>query len=173
MAINIHEIIGNALLEMCKTRPLASITVKEILDETGVSRQAFYNRFRDKNDLIQWVYEHKVLSEFLKSGRASSYYLNTLNFYRAINVYRDFMRQACRMEGQNCLMDFIYAYATDYDLKWHQYYYGPSSARLGVCLPISLRCLYLHTSGLDPLRQSGIPGGHGQTNHLHPEDQLQ
>ena len=125
MAINIHEIIGNALLEMCKTRPLASITVKEILDETGVSRQAFYNRFRDKNDLIQWVYEHKVLSEFLKSGRASSYYLNTLNFYRAINVYRDFMRQACRMEGQNCLTDFIYAYATDYDLKWHQYYYGP------------------------------------------------
>ena len=56
MAINIHEIIGNALLEMCKTRPLASITVKEILDETGVSRQAFYNRFRDKNDLIEWVY---------------------------------------------------------------------------------------------------------------------
>ena len=65
MAINIHEIIGNALLEMCKTRPLKSITIKDILDKTGVSRQAFYNRFKDKNDLIQWVYEKRTGQQLL------------------------------------------------------------------------------------------------------------
>jgi len=124
MAINIHEILANTLLEMCKTRPLKSISIKDILDESGVSRQAFYNRFHDKNDLIQWVYEHKVLCEFLNNGPESTYYQNTLNFYRAIEKFHCFMRQACQIQGQNCLTDFIYTFAIDYDLKWHQYYYG-------------------------------------------------
>lgn len=48
MAINIHNLLSDALLELCEKKPLVSITVKDLLEETGVSRQAFYNRFRDK-----------------------------------------------------------------------------------------------------------------------------
>ena len=52
MAIDIHRIFADALLRLCETTPLKSITVQSLLEETGVSRQAFYNRFLDKNDLI-------------------------------------------------------------------------------------------------------------------------
>lgn len=124
MAINIHKIIADALLKMCATTPLKAITIQNLLDETGVSRQAFYNRFLDKNDLIQWVYEHKVLCDFLNNGPESTYYLNTLNFYKAINKHRNFMKQACELNGQNNLRDFIFDFAYKYDLKWHQHYYG-------------------------------------------------
>lgn len=124
MAINIYKIFTDALFKMCETRPLKSITVQNLLDETGVSRQAFYNRFQDKNSLIQWVYEHNILCDFLNNGPESTYYLNTLNFYRAINKHRNFMKQACRLTGQNNLRDFIFDFAYQYDLKWHQYYYG-------------------------------------------------
>lgn len=68
MALNIHKILGDTLLEMCKTKKLESITVLDIIKETGISRQTFYNRFRDKNDLIQWTCEHNVLSGFLNNG---------------------------------------------------------------------------------------------------------
>ena len=120
MAINIHKIFSDALLEMCKTKKLESITVKDILNETGVSRQAFYNRFRDKYDLIQWTYEHNILSTFLNNGPEASYYLNTLNFYKTLNQYRYFMKQAIALSGQNCLRDFIYQFALDYDLQYHK-----------------------------------------------------
>ena len=124
MALNIHKILGDTLLAMCKTKKLEAITVSDIINETGISRQTFYNRFRDKNDLIQWTYEHNVLSGFLNNGPESPYYLNSLNYYKAINAHRDFMKQACAIEGQNCLKDFIFNFAIDYDLKWHEYYYG-------------------------------------------------
>lgn len=124
MAINIHKIFADALLTMCETTPLKSITIQNLLDETGVSRQAFYNRFLDKNDLIQWVYEHNILCDFLNNGPESSYYRNTLSYYRAIYKHRNFMRQACELTGQNNLRDFIFDFAYQYDLKWHQHYYG-------------------------------------------------
>ena len=56
MAINIKNIITNGLLELNKNKSLESITVKQLLEKTGVSRQTFYNHFMDKNDLIQYVY---------------------------------------------------------------------------------------------------------------------
>lgn len=46
MAINIHKILSDTLLELNKTKKLQAITVQNILNESGVSRQAFYNRFQ-------------------------------------------------------------------------------------------------------------------------------
>lgn len=124
MAIDIHKIFADALLEMCETASLKAITIQNLLDKTGVSRQAFYNRFLDKSDLIQWVYEHNVLCDFLNNGPESTYYRNTLNFYKAIDKHRNFMKQACELTCQNNLRDFIFNFAYQYDLKWHQHYYG-------------------------------------------------
>lgn len=124
MAINIHKILANALLDLCQKKKLESITIKDILDETGVSRQTFYNRFRDKSDLIQWTYENLVLSEFHKAGDTASYYENTLNYCRALEQYRFFMRQAYQLEGQNNLRDAIYEYASAYDYEWHLKHYS-------------------------------------------------
>ena len=57
MAINVKNIIASALLELCETKSLEALTVKQILEKSGVSRQTFYNHFIDKNDLIQYVYK--------------------------------------------------------------------------------------------------------------------
>lgn len=124
MAINIHNILAEALLELCEEKPLNTITIKDLLKKTGISRQTFYNRFRDKNDLIQWTYEHKVLNIFLSNDPESTYYKNTLSYYKNIEAHRNFMKQACAIRDQNCLIDFIFQFAIDYDLKWHQIHYG-------------------------------------------------
>ena len=119
MALNIHKILANTLLDLCREKKLEAITIKDILEETGISRQTFYNRFRDKNDLIQWTYENMVLSEFHKSGETGSYYENTVAYCKALEKYRFFMKQAYQLEGQNNLRDWIYDYATEYDYSWH------------------------------------------------------
>ena len=52
MAIDIKEILANGLLDLCHKKDLSQVTVKDLLETTGVSRQTFYNHFLDKNDLI-------------------------------------------------------------------------------------------------------------------------
>lgn len=52
MAIDIKEILANGLLDLGYKKDLSQITVKDLLEATGVSRQTFYNHFLDKNDLI-------------------------------------------------------------------------------------------------------------------------
>lgn len=100
MAIDIHNLLADALLELCEQKQLISITIKDLLEKTGVSRQTFYNRFRDKNDLIQWTYQHKVLGNFLNNSPDYNYYENTLSFYKNIEAHRNFLRQACAIRNK-------------------------------------------------------------------------
>ena len=53
MAIDVKALISDALLELCNEKPLSKISISDIQKKSGVSRQTFYNHFRDKNDLIQ------------------------------------------------------------------------------------------------------------------------
>ena len=140
MALDIHKILATALLDLCRVKKLKDIKVKDLLDETGVSRQTFYNRFRDKADLVQWTYENMVLSEFHKVGDVGTYYENTLNYCRALEKYRFFMKQAYLLDSQNNLRDFIYEYATQYDYEWHLRHYE------GDALPEDFRFIsYYHS----------------------------
>lgn len=125
MAIDIKNILANGLLELCNKKSLTSITIKDLLFETNVSRQTFYNHFRDKNDLIQWTYEHIALKHWLENSfENTNYYENTLSFYHAIDAHRNFLKQACAMREQNCLMDYMLWFVVDFDIKWHQYLNG-------------------------------------------------
>ena len=50
------EVFGEALLTLSKTESLDHITVKQIVEESGLSLQTFYNHFRDKDDVILWLH---------------------------------------------------------------------------------------------------------------------
>lgn len=121
MAIDIHNLLAESLLELCEQKPLSSVTIKDLLLHTGVSRQAFYNRFHDKNDLIQWIYEKRILKSFIENGYETSYYNDILLYFQAINSYRSFLKQACSIHEQNCLVDFMQSFAIEYDKNWHQH----------------------------------------------------
>ncbi len=46
-----QECLQNGLLELLKTKELKAITVKEICDQAGISRNAFYQHYGYKEDL--------------------------------------------------------------------------------------------------------------------------
>lgn len=46
--------LANAMNECMVSSPVEKITVKEICDTCGVTRQTFYRNFQDKYDLINW-----------------------------------------------------------------------------------------------------------------------
>ena len=124
MAINVKNIIASALLELCETKSLEALTVKQILEKSGVSRQTFYNHFIDKNDLIQYVYKEKIIPDFHDNNMNISFYDSLVIAFENMKKYHHFMKQACLMEGQNCLKDYIFNHCKEFDLKWHQELYG-------------------------------------------------
>lgn len=124
MAINVKCIIATALLELCETKSLEALTVKQILEKSGVSRQTFYNHFIDKNDLIQYVYKEKIIPDFHDNNMNISFYDSLVIAFENMKKYHHFMKQACLMEGQNCLKDYIFNHCKEFDLKWHQELYG-------------------------------------------------
>ena len=50
------EIFAEALLTLSRTEPADRITVKQIVETSGLSLQTFYNHFRDKEDLVLWIH---------------------------------------------------------------------------------------------------------------------
>lgn len=124
MAINVKNIIASALLELCETKSLEALTVKQILEKSGVSRQTFYNHFIDRNDLIQYVYKEKIIPDFHDNNMNISFYDSLVIAFENMKKYHHFMKQACLMEGQNCLKDYIFNHCKEFDLKWHQELYG-------------------------------------------------
>lgn len=50
------ETFGDALLALAHSEELDRITVKQIVERSGLSLQTFYNHFRDKEDLVAWMH---------------------------------------------------------------------------------------------------------------------
>ena len=49
--------LAEAVKVCMKTTSVEKITVKEIVDACGTTRQTFYRHFQDKYDLVNWYFE--------------------------------------------------------------------------------------------------------------------
>lgn len=125
MAIDVKSIIADAFLHLCRERNLSKITIADIQVASGVSRQTFYNHFKDKFDLIRYVYDSRVIALWKVPDQLNmDYYRSTLSCFQQDVNYSFFMQQAIRMGGANCLPDHMYEHSLQFDRRWHQAHYG-------------------------------------------------
>ena len=62
--MNIKKAFSNSLLVLLDKKPLSKITIGDLLEDTELSRQTFYNHFLDKNDLIAYVYDTVIVNQY-------------------------------------------------------------------------------------------------------------
>lgn len=106
MAIDVKRIIVDTMFDLSREKPLAKVSILDISKRSGISRQTFYNHFKDKNDLIRWVFLSTLDRWDLVEKEGYYYYLCDL--YRKAQENRQFLRQACMLSGQNSLEEEIY-----------------------------------------------------------------
>ena len=106
MAIDVSRIFAESLISLSKEKPLSKITVVDIIKRSGAGRQTFYNHFKDKNDLIYFVFARTLTDEdeLLEKAGLFTYLTKT---YTEAQENAPFFRQACMMDGQNCLSEAI------------------------------------------------------------------
>lgn len=59
------EILGESLHELAATKAVDKITIKEIVENCGLSSATFYRHFQDKLDLIAWIFNYQMEDIFM------------------------------------------------------------------------------------------------------------
>ena len=98
------EIFAEALLELAAVKNLNKISVKQIVDHSGLSLQTFYNHFKDKSDLVLWIHksEGDRLVEKLMNEEDYTFHDLSMDNIRFYLKHRDFILNAmANTEGQD------------------------------------------------------------------------
>ncbi|MBQ3668639.1 MAG: TetR family transcriptional regulator [Clostridia bacterium] len=89
------QIFAETLLEISKRKTIDKITVQQIVEESGLSLQTFYNHFRDKADLVLWIHKSKFDELLEKLGKNGYTYRDlTLENSRFYVEHKDYMWNA-------------------------------------------------------------------------------
>lgn len=118
--MNIKKVFSHSLLSLLDQKPLSKITIGDLLKDTELSRQTFYNHFMDKNDLVSYIYDSMIVGEF-NENMDIDFIQSMTNTLNSLKNHQKFIEQACKLEGQNSLKDHMLHHCIEFDLKWHEY----------------------------------------------------
>lgn len=97
--------LAAAMKECMKTAPVDKITVKNIVEGCGVTRQTFYRNFLDKYDLINWYFDKLVLQSFEQIGMGHTVGESLTRKFEFIVNEKVFFTEAFRSDDRNSLKE--------------------------------------------------------------------
>ncbi len=97
--------LAQAVKECMKTTPVDRITVKEIVEACGTTRQTFYRNFQDKYDLINWYFDKLLLESFAHMGEGETVYEGLVKKFDYIREEKVFFAGAFRSDDHNSLKE--------------------------------------------------------------------
>ena len=104
------NITKNAMAEAMKAlmseKPFAKISVGDICERCGMNRKTFYYHFKDKYDLVNWIFQAEFL-EMLQVRNYSSGWDLLSDICEYLYSERDFYTNALQIEGQNAFRDYF------------------------------------------------------------------
>ena len=71
-----------------------------------------------------YIYNYKIINRFNGQNTNLDFYESLIESFEHMKQYQTFLKQACLMDGQNCLKEYIPKHCEEFDLKWHQQLYG-------------------------------------------------
>ena len=97
--------LADAMKQCMAKMPIERITVRQIVELSGTTRQTFYRHFQDKYDLINWYFDKILLESFEHMGEGRTVYESLVNKFEYIQMEQLFFRAAFKNDQQNCLRD--------------------------------------------------------------------
>jgi AcrR family transcriptional regulator len=100
--------LADALEQELQTVPYGKISVGSICAACGMSRKCFYYHFRDKEDLVNWIFDEDV-RPIPDKEREPSLARRMGAVSRVLYERQQFYRKMLKTEGQNCLSQHLRA----------------------------------------------------------------
>lgn len=96
--------LAASLKELMEEKPFEKINVGDICEKCDMNRKSFYYHFKDKYDLVNWIFD----TEFIMVAHTRDYD-DVWELLRAMSIFfydnRNFYRKALCIKGQNSFSD--------------------------------------------------------------------
>lgn len=93
-----RKALAAALKAQMQEEPFSGVSIGEICDRCDMNRKSFYYHFKDKYDLLNWIYDMEFL-EVSETGVSGWAFWGKL--LERIRENRGFYRRAMEVKGQN------------------------------------------------------------------------
>lgn len=105
--------LADSLKELMEEQPFQKINVAQICERCSMNRKSFYYHFKDKYDLVNWIFDTEFIT-LLKHENLNVGYQEHWGFVEKICGYfyqnHSFYRKALQIKGQNSFSDHFREY---------------------------------------------------------------
>lgn len=144
--------IADSLKKILKEKTFEKISVGEICDDCGLTRKSFYYHFRDKYDLVSWIFHYEFMNAHEQCiGYEIIWFFDDLFKYMFKN--REYYSKLFESTGQNSFHDTFVE-------SLHPFAYGLADAVLPNSKKEITECLVkFATEGLTAAVKTGLQTG--------------
>lgn len=100
--------IANSIKELMEKKDLRKISVADIVQNCGINRQTFYYHFKDKYDLINWIFYSEVVTSVTRREKYSDWSEAMLDVLNVMKDEQRFYTGALNLTGQNAFQDYFF-----------------------------------------------------------------
>lgn len=98
--------LAAAMKDLMQQRPFAKINVGDICEACGLGRKSFYYHFRDKYDLVNWIFQTEFIA-VAQAGAEEDSWGMLRELCRYFYANRAFYRNALEVTGQNSFPEYF------------------------------------------------------------------
>lgn len=107
------QALAASLRELMEEVPFDKINVSQICERCDMNRKSFYYHFKDKYDLVNWIFDTEFIS-FASASLSSASFQERWGFIEKACRYfyenRGFYQKALQIKGQNSFSDHYTEY---------------------------------------------------------------
>ena len=133
------QLYADTLIELMEKKSLQEIRVKDLCEKSGTDRHTFYYHFRDKYELVAWIYA----SGAEKSMGGQDGFMGVDESAAALNLVRRnrvFYKKAFADSSQNALWQYIQEYNVEMYSNMLKRHYGLSELSEEVLFSLQYHC---------------------------------
>lgn len=105
--------LAMALKDLMREQPFEKINVAQICERCDINRKSFYYHFKDKYDLVNWIFDTEFIALTKDDDLAADYNTRWELVEKACSYFyenHDFYRKALQIKGQNSFTEHFREY---------------------------------------------------------------
>ena len=136
------RMIAEGMMNLLMKENLEDISIGRLAQFCGVSRSTVYYHFKDKYDIISWIFRSEIAQILDASQEVGQWTDNLLKLCLYLQKNREFYVKILRENGQNSFCEYLTQYCNELILQMFRESHGDRVLQLRQIQTISL--LYSH-----------------------------
>ena len=105
--------IAASLKELTKRKAFDKITIHEITEFCGLNRQTFYYHFKDKYELVDWIYYNETISIIMQDLTYENWDQKVLLMLKNMKQDKYFYESTLKLSVESGFRNYLFRIATE------------------------------------------------------------